>query len=589
MPHKLLTVLVLGVVSVSLTFADGGRKRPVLEAEPDESRPVVNVPYTKVPDPDWSTFFTPVGTPTTLTGFYDYQSNGGSIQHIRVNPANGNIHVTYMLSEDSTAGGLSTARRTGYAFSSNGGVSWNNFGNVRVPNRLSGFPTIDLLKGPNAGLPVIANHSTITGTQSTIYIDSPEGSGAFSELSAPAVVGPPEPIWPYVAGASDGSVVMAAAQNIGPAPTPGVMWHNRMPSDFLQWGTWDNWTGDVQSGGRHPTHANGTGRVGILLNTSNGTTALGNRWRESTNNGVTWTAPVNLYGQRVAGADTFNSYVHTDWVYNGDTPLYVFSEYYAGSDPTRFDDNIVFWSQATGFRIAVPYDTSKYGPYNTTPPNPQRFHNLLINFPSIGLSGNTIIVAYQAFQRDTDQYGWNYSDLWYVTSTNGGNSWSEPRRITNTPTIDERYPSVSKWNPPGQFNLVWSQKTEGHSGLFAFPGPDGNRGVDTVRTFQMFQRIFLTDVGDEGGNVPQTFRLSQNYPNPFNPATKIDYSIAKAGVVTIKVYNTLGQEVATLVNEYLAPGHYQTTFDATHLASGVYIYKMTAGGYAESKRMLFLK
>ncbi len=581
MPHnKVLSFLVLGTLSISLAFADGGRKRPVVEAEPDETRlsELANVPYHKVPDPDWSTFVTPVGTPTTLTGFYDYQSNGGSIQHIRVNPANGNIHVTYMLSEDSTAGGLSAARRTGYAFSSNGGVSWNNFGNVRVPNRLSGFPTIDLLRGPNAGLPVIANHSTITGTQSTIYVDSPEGSGAFSELSAPPLVsGTAQPIWPYVAGASDGSVVMAAAQNIGPAPTPGVMWHNRMPSDFLQWGSWDNWTGDVQSGGRHPTHANGTGRVAILLNTSNGTTALGNRWRESTNNGVTWTAPMNLYGQRVAGPDTFNSYVHCDFVYNGDIPYYVFAEYYVPAD--RDEHNIVFWSQATGFRIAVPYDSTKY----TIDPTNQRFHGLALGWPSIGLSGNTIVVAYQAFQPDTDSRGYHYSDLWYVTSTNGGNTWSQPVRLTNTPQIDERYPSVSKWNAPGQFNMTWSQKSK--SGLFAFPG-----NADTVRTSQMFLRVSLTtDVGEAADGIPRSFRLGQNYPNPFNPATKIDYTVAKAGPVSIRVYNTLGQEVATLINEYLAPGHYQATFDAAHLASGVYIYKMTAGSYVESKRMLLLR
>jgi hypothetical protein len=579
MIRKVLPLLVLSAVVVSLAVAGGVKKRPVAEAEPDESRlsDLVNVPFTKVPDPDWSTFQTPVGTPTTLSGFYDYQSNGGSLQHIRVNPANGNIHVIYMLAEDSTAGGLSASRRTAYAFSSNGGVSWNNFNNVRVPARLSGFPTIDLLRGVNAGLPVIANHSTITGTQSTIFVDSPEGSGAFSELNAPPTLPvTQQPIWPYVAGASDGSVTMMATQNITGA-TSGVAHQNRMPADFSGWGAWDTWTGDVQGGGRYPTHANGTGRVGILLNTSNGTAVLGNRWRESTDNGVTWTAPVNLYGQRVVGTDTFYSYVHADFVYNGDTPLYVFSEFKINQGFVDYPQ-IVFWSQATGFRVAVPYDSTKYfwDPIN------QRFHRDPLGWPSIGLSGNTIVVAYQGFQADTDSRGYHYSDLWYVTSTNGGNSWSAPVRITNTPQLDERYPSVSKWNAPGQFNMTWSQKSK--SGLYAFPGD-----ADTVRASQMFLRVTLSDVGDREGAVPQTFRLSQNYPNPFNPATKIDYTVAKAGRVSIKVYNTLGQEVATVVNEELAPGHYQATFDGANLPSGVYVYTMRAGGYVESRKMMLLR
>jgi hypothetical protein len=135
--------------------------------------------------------------------------------------------------------------------------------------------------------------------------------------------------------------------------------------------------------------------------------------------------------------------------------------------------------------------------------------------------------------------------------------------------------------------MVWSQKF-GKSGLYAFPG-----GADTVRASQMFLRVapivFTTSVGEQGVNTPGAYTISQNYPNPFNPATKIDYTVAKAGPVSIKVYTTLGQEVATLVNETLAPGHYQVTFDGTDLSSGVYIYKMTAGSYVHSRKMMLVK
>jgi hypothetical protein len=596
--------VVLVAVPLFVSAVLGGTGKRVLSTPQQDYVEVPGDPnavITKPPDFDWSMMRPLVGTFTTLTGFYDFQSNGGSVHQIRVNPANGNIHVTWMLSDDSTAAQLNNARRVAYAFSSDGGTTWNNFNQVRVPNRRSGFPSIDLLRGANAGLPVIASHPTIPtnppNVQVTLFIDPQEGSGSFVELLPPPIIssgGTLEPIWPNVASGSDGSLIVVAAQNIGPDPTPGVVHYNRLPNDLSTWPPWTVWSGDAQSGGRHVAQANGTGRVGIVLNTSNGTTALGNRWIQSTNNGVTWTSPVNLYGNRVAGADTFNSYVHVDFVYNGDNPLFVFSEYYAPAG--RNDNNLVFWSQATGFRIAVPHDTTKYGPYSTVNPNPQRFHNLLMNFPSIGLSGNTIVIVYQAFQPDLDHFGFNYSDLWYVASSNGGNTWGRPVRITNTPTTDERYPSISKWNAPGEFNMVWTQKTPGSSGLYAFPGRDGAAGVDTVRTFQVFLRVSpividttAVSVGEAEPGKPGVFRLSQNYPNPFNPATRIDYTVSKAGPVTIKVYNMLGQEVATLLNESLSPGSYSVDFNGATLASGVYVYRMQAGGFSESKKMLLLK
>lgn len=581
-------------LAISFAFAGGARKKGAYEAVPDETQPASSKTPATFRDLDWSRMTPLVGTYTTLSGFYDYQSNGGSIQHIRVNSANGNIHVTYMTSADSSQASLNTSRRVVYAFSSNGGASWQNFNNVQVPTTRAGFPTIDLLKGGFAGSPVIASHPDGTPTIAKLFVDSPEGSGAFSELTSPPVVPPSsglQPIWPYVASASDGSVIVAASQNS--TVTTGVSYFNRLQNDYTTWNTsWEMWPGNTQSGGRYPVQANGTGRVGILWNTANGQTVLGDRWKESTDNGVTWSDTVNLFPFRVAGADTFYPYVHADFVYDGNNPLFVFSEYYFGSDPNRADEDIVFYSQATGFKVAVPYDTSKYGPYNTALPQPQRFHNLLTNFPSIGLSGSTIVIAYQAFQRDTDAYGFNYSDLWYVASSNGGNTWGAPQRITNTPTTDERYPSVSKWNAPGQFNMVWSQKTPGHSGLFAFPGPDGARGVDTVRTFQTFLRVspiqFTSSVGGSVG-LANSFSLEQNFPNPFNPATKINYTVARRDRVTIKVFDVIGREVATLLNEDLSPGSYQVAFDATRLSSGVYYYRMTAGNFVETRKMIALK
>jgi len=90
-------------------------------------------------------------------------------------------------------------------------------------------------------------------------------------------------------------------------------------------------------------------------------------------------------------------------------------------------------------------------------------------------------------------------------------------------------------------------------------------------------------------SVATTFELSQNYPNPFNPSTQIDFSLPQQSNVQLKVYNTLGQLVATLVNGNLSAGSHSVTFDARNLASGLYIYRLSAGNFTSVKKMMLLK
>ena len=91
------------------------------------------------------------------------------------------------------------------------------------------------------------------------------------------------------------------------------------------------------------------------------------------------------------------------------------------------------------------------------------------------------------------------------------------------------------------------------------------------------------------GSLPTAFRLQQNYPNPFNPSTTISFSIPKAGYVTLKVYNALGQEVVTLLDGFRKAQNYNIKFDGTGLASGVYLYRLEVGNNFITKKMVFLK
>jgi hypothetical protein len=122
--------------------------------------------------------------------------------------------------------------------------------------------------------------------------------------------------------------------------------------------------------------------------------------------------------------------------------------------------------------------------------------------------------------------------------------------------------------------------------------------ADIVRTFFPY-----ADVND-AGSVPNAFSLSQNYPNPFNPATRIKYQTPRsqgtksagggieksgAGFVSLKVFDALGNEVATLVNQEQPPGEHEVIFNASNLPSGVYFYQLKAGGKADAKKMILLR
>ncbi len=85
------------------------------------------------------------------------------------------------------------------------------------------------------------------------------------------------------------------------------------------------------------------------------------------------------------------------------------------------------------------------------------------------------------------------------------------------------------------------------------------------------------------------YKLFQNYPNPFNPETTIKFSLAKSGNVTIKLYNILGQEIRTLVKEEKYAGEYSIKFNGSDLASGVYLYRIEAGTFTTTKKIVLLK
>lgn len=145
----------------------------------------------------------------------------------------------------------------------------------------------------------------------------------------------------------------------------------------------------------------------------------------------------------------------------------------------------------------------------------------------------------------------------------------------------------------GTYNFESDVDSTGLSGLSTvFPLTAGDHqialsGTDVqVDYIQLIQKS-IVDVKNE--QLPEGYSLEQNYPNPFNPSTKINYKIATASNVKLNIYNILGQKVATLVNQFMNAGAYSVDFNASHLASGVYIYKLEAGDFSVNKKMMLLK
>jgi hypothetical protein len=118
--------------------------------------------------------------------------------------------------------------------------------------------------------------------------------------------------------------------------------------------------------------------------------------------------------------------------------------------------------------------------------------------------------------------------------------------------------------------------------------PDGYLLCGTENEGIFIANLNPSDV-DDTDNKSLMFSLRQNYPNPFNPATKISFSVPHSDIVQIKVYDLLGREIKTLLNEFKLPGTYEIEFNASGLASGIYFYRIISGSYSAVKKMILLR
>jgi|WetSurMetagenome_2_1015567.scaffolds.fasta_scaffold23244_1 hypothetical protein len=190
-------------------------------------------------------------------------------------------------------------------------------------------------------------------------------------------------------------------------------------------------------------------------------------------------------------------------------------------------------------------------------------------------------------------YGTTYIDsLRIEASTNSGSTYSLITVLYSTTNFSAPYalstvsstslfvPTSSQWNTRTFGLPVGTNKIR----FNAVSGYGNDLFLDSIRIISIF-----TGIHNIGLEIPNVYQLYQNYPNPFNPITKINFDIPKQGLVTIKVFDILGREVKTLINEVKAPGKYSIDFNGMELSSGVYFYKLESNGFMDIKRMVLIK
>ncbi len=194
---------------------------------------------------------------------------------------------------------------------------------------------------------------------------------------------------------------------------------------------------------------------------------------------------------------------------------------------------------------------------------------------------------------DAKHYGSGVDLIYYSDSLQGGAPTISSDKLFNTYASNS---TPGTFVTPVQLNdrpLEWSARGYIPTLIeYNNAGSDAGTiwvGIDGANKKLYFDRFGAVTSVNTNNNIPEQYYLSQNYPNPFNPNTKIDFSVPKNSLVTIKIYDVVGKEVAVLVNRDFTIGSYTIDFNASTLTSGVYFYKITAGDYTDTKKLVLVK
>lgn len=266
--------------------------------------------------------------------------------------------------------------------------------------------------------------------------------------------------------------------------------------------------------------------------------------------------------------DTSTVYTETIYIYVGTGSVTLNDDAEGGIGNWTVQGN---WSLHTD-SYHSPTHSFAYAPY----PNNANY-SLTLTTPINMVS--TPVCYLNFWNRVSLEANWDYGIV--EISSNNGSTWQQISSYTgnNLTWSQQSFDITSYVNAGAQVKIRFRLTSDGNT---------TNQGwwVDDIKLTNYCRAM----VGVSGQtNIPKTFAVAQNYPNPFNPSTVIKYQLPRPEMVTIKVYDLLGKEIASLVNERKEPGYYEAVFDGSNLASGLYFYKIEAGNFVETKKMMLIK
>ena len=208
--------------------------------------------------------------------------------------------------------------------------------------------------------------------------------------------------------------------------------------------------------------------------------------------------------------------------------------------------------------------------------------------------------GYNAIYMVDALYGWAVGDNGIIIHTTDGQNWFAQTNPDNNSLFDVFFLNENEGWAVGAQGIVihttnggttWAVVGAGLTsnfltGVHFTSSTNGYVSGNNKTLLKYTQSIGITPIP---GTLPEDYALMQNYPNPFNPTTNIRLEVKKSERIVLKVYDLLGKEIATLVNQKLNPGSYELTFDAGNIPSGVYFYRLEAGDYMETRKMLLIK
>ncbi|MGB5874118.1 MAG: T9SS type A sorting domain-containing protein [Bacteroidota bacterium] len=524
--------------------------------------------------------FTGPGDSIAFT-MYDYGSNG-SVKHNIINFGDGTLAVGRMMADDAAT----NTRGTWYVYYN--GASWST--PTKVEAARQGWSSIAAFGDGVGNIEVTAAHSGVA-----VGIDAAKGAGSFTEVST----GGPETTWPQITASGGSTTTMHIVGGDGALYRT---MHTRSTDGGLSWDVIDQsivntaigwWAG----GGGADSWDVAAQTVGLVTKVVAIDALEGSDLAlvMSTDDGATWAEQI-IYdvkadsGELPLGEEDIAPDGSCAVVLDGDGNAHVVWGNYlfvgdSQSAPTdaflSTDAAIMYWSAATGVKeIAFPLaDTSIAPPLNGRDGN-------FASMPDIGVnSTGQLFVIYENYVPDKDDSGYSYEHIYALASPDGGATWSAPKDITPGTGSDRAFASLAD-NVDDYLHIVYNDDDIGGSWLQG----DHVQQANAVK-YLMYPAadLLVTGVAEIPGEVPGVYSLAQNYPNPFNPTTNISYAIPAESFVTLKVFDILGQEVATLVNEFQNPGTYMVDFNAADFANGAYFYRLQAGNFTDVKKMVLMK